>query len=126
MIVNTQLFPLNIGVVISARLPIETVFVEKRVRSVNRAPNTAALIHHLETSHSAQLMNMVRATVLREECWTRLRLAMVTATMTTMPQKKLDLTHGSTVGISVCQCGKCAEATLNVKTVLMLLPVMRT
>ena len=65
------------------------------------------------------------ASVHREECWTRLRLAMVTVSMITMPQKRLDGTHSFTAGISVCQCGKCAEATLDVKTVLMLRSVMR-
>ena len=88
-------------------------------------PNTAAWIHHLTTSHSALSMNMVRESVPREECWTRLSLAMVTASMITMPQNRLELTHSSAAGISVCQCGKCAEATLDVKTVLMLRPVMR-
>ena len=61
----------------------------------------------------------------REECWKRRRLAMVAATMITMPQNKLGRTHSSAAGISVCQCGKCAEATLDVKMDLMLRPVMR-
>ena len=68
---------------------------------------------------------MDMAYVHREECWTRLRLAMVSVSMITMPQNRLDITHTSTAGISVCQLGKCAEATLDVKTVLMLRPVMR-
>ena len=67
----------------------------------------------------------VMASAHREECWTRLRLVMVTATMNIKPQNRLDVTHSSAAGISVCQCGKCAEATLDVKTVLMLRSVMR-
>ena len=67
----------------------------------------------------------VGASVPREECWTRLRLAMAIATMITRPQNRMDMIHSSAAGISVCQCGECAEATLDVKTVLMLRSVMR-
>ena len=118
---------LKLSVVISAYLLTEIVFVERSRRgcSLTGAPNTAAWIHHLTTSHSALLTVVVMATVPREECLTRLSLAMVTATMITMHQNSLDLTHSSTAGISACQCGKCAEATLDVKTVLILQPVMR-
>ena len=89
------------------------------------APNTVAWILHLTTSQSAILTVLVMATVHKEEFWTRLSLAMVTATMITMPQNILDRTHSSAAGISVCQRGKCAEATLDVKTNLMLRPVVR-
>ena len=50
---------------------------------------------------------------------------MVIATMNIKPQNRLDVTHSSAAGISVCQCGKCAEATLDVKMDLILRPVMR-
>ena len=118
-------FKVNVGI---SALETKLAIVERSMRgcSPGLAHNTAVWLSHLTTSHSAMLTVLVRASVHREECWTRLSLAMVTATMITMPQNRLDMTLSSAAGISVCQCGKCAEATLDVKTVLMLRPVMRT
>ena len=118
---------IKLVVVICALLLTQFAIVERIGCSLTLAPNTAAWLGHLTTSHSAILMiHMVIASVHREECWTRLRLAMVTATMITTPQNRLDMTLTSTAGISVCQCGKCAEATLYVKMNLILRSVMRT
>ena len=123
MIVITLLIKLVVAIC-ALLIPI-FAFVERRDCTLSLAPNTAAWIRHLTTSHSALLTVMGEATVSREECWTRLRLAMVTASMITMPQNRLDHFYNSAAGISASQCGKCAEATLVVKTVLMLRPVMR-
>ena len=116
---------IKLVVVICALLLTQFAIVERRGCSLTLAPNTAAWIRHLTTSHSALLTVMGEATVPREECWTRLSLAMVIATMITTPQNRLDQPHSSAAGISVYQCGKCAKATLDVKTVLMFLPAMR-
>ena len=99
--------------------------MERRDYPLTLGPNTAAMFCHLTTSLIAILTVKVGASVPREECWTRLRLAMAIATMITRPQNRMDMIHSSAAGISVCQCGECAEATLDVKTVLMLRSVMR-
>ena len=123
MIVITLLIKLVVAIC-ALLIPI-FAFVERRGCTLSLAPNTAAWIRHLTTSHSAILTVMELATVHREECWTRRSLAMVIATMITTPLNRLEKSHSSTAGISVYQCGKCAEATLDVKMDLMLRPVRR-
>ena len=50
---------------------------------------------------------------------------MVTAIMTTLPQKRSDMTLSSAVAITVFQSGGCAEATPSVRTDPMSQPAMR-
>ena len=81
-------------------------------------PLTARLRSVLET-------DMVMPTVHGEECGTKPILAIITATMTTVPQQRLAETHTSAVVMPVFLSTRCAEATPCARTDPMSEPVMR-
>ena len=65
-----------------------------------------------KTHLGSVIMTAMVPTVHREESLTRLRNAIITATMTTRHQKRLENTHSSDVAIPhVFQSISCAEAT---------------